>query len=72
LARLTRRFALGALALGALALACYAAAGFWLVPRLIRSQASDYVRGELGKQLSLGEIRTNPFTFELEVKDLLP
>ncbi len=70
MARITRRFALGALALGALGLAAYAAAGFWLAPRIIRAQATDYVRQELGKQLTLGEIRTNPFTFELEVKDL--
>ena len=70
MARITRRFALGALALGVFALATYAAAGFWLAPRILRSQAADYVREQLGKQLSLGEIRTNPFTFELEVEDL--
>ncbi len=58
------------LALAALVLGGYALAGFWLAPRLIRSQATDYVRNELGKQLSLGEIRSNPFTFELEVRDI--
>lgn len=52
-----------------LAVALYAAAGFWWAPRLIRSQASDYVRTELHKDLRLGEIRTNPFTFELDIGD---
>ena len=51
-------------------LGLYAAAGFWAVPRLARSQATDYVRSELGKSLSLGEIRFNPFTFRAEIADM--
>lgn len=47
----------------------YALAGFWLAPKLIRAQATDYVRTEMGKELRLGEIRSNPFTFELHVRD---
>ena len=54
----------------ALAVGLYAAAGFWLVPKLIRSQATDYVSTELHKSLSLGEIRFNPFTFELDMRDI--
>ncbi|WP_368563668.1 DUF748 domain-containing protein [Pseudoxanthomonas sp. UTMC 1351] len=48
----------------------YAAAGFWGVPWLARSHAIDYVRTELGKSLSLGEIRFNPFTFRAEIADM--
>lgn len=47
----------------------YALAGFWLAPKLIRAQATDYVRTEMGKELRLGEIRSNPFTFELHIRD---
>jgi hypothetical protein len=52
------------------ALGLYAAAGFWAVPRLARGQATEYVRTELGKSLSLGEIRFNPFTFRAEIADM--
>lgn len=54
----------------ALAVGVYALVGFLLVPKLIRSQAMDYARTELKKPLMLGEIRVNPFTFELEMRDL--
>ncbi|MFC5577875.1 DUF748 domain-containing protein [Lysobacter niabensis] len=47
----------------------YAAFGFWGVPRLIHSQAGKYVREELHQELQLGEVRFNPFTFELELRD---
>jgi len=50
--------------------AVYAAVGFWLVPKLVRSQAQDFVSENYKRALSVGEIRFNPFTFELEVKDL--
>ncbi|MEJ1095193.1 MULTISPECIES: DUF748 domain-containing protein [unclassified Pseudoxanthomonas] len=52
------------------AVGLYAAAGFWAVPKLARTQATDYVRTELGKSLSLGEIRFNPFTFRAEIADM--
>jgi uncharacterized protein involved in outer membrane biogenesis len=50
--------------------AVYAAAGFWLAPKLVRSQAQDFVSEHYKRTLSVGEIRFNPFTFELEVRDL--
>ena len=50
--------------------AVYAGAGFWLVPKLVRSQAQDFVSENYQRTLSVGEIRFNPFTFELEVKDV--
>lgn len=64
-----RRFLLLGLVLASV-VGLYAAAGFWGVPKLARSQAIDYVRTELGKSLSLGEIRFNPFTFRTEIADM--
>ncbi|GAB3366677.1 DUF748 domain-containing protein [Lysobacter rhizosphaerae] len=55
--------------LAVLLVGLYAAFGFWVVPRLIHSQADKYVREELHKDLKLGEVRFNPFTFELELRD---
>jgi hypothetical protein len=48
--------------------AAYAAAGFWLVPRLVRAQAVQFAEENYGRKLTLGEIRFNPFTFQLEVE----
>ncbi|MGH8203211.1 MAG: DUF748 domain-containing protein, partial [Steroidobacteraceae bacterium] len=49
--------------------AAYAAAGFWLVPRILRSQAEAFASEKYGREVSLGEIRFNPFSFELTVGD---
>lgn len=57
-------------ALLAIAVGLYALGGFWLVPKLIRSQATDYVGTELKKSLTLGEIKFNPFRFELDMRDI--
>ncbi len=48
-------------------IAAYAAAGFFLVPRLARSSAQDFVSKNYGRTAEIGEIRFNPFTFTLEV-----
>ncbi len=53
-----------------LALGLYAMAGYWLAPRLIRSEATAFVDEALGKSLALGEIRVDPFRFTLDVHDL--
>lgn len=51
--------------------AVYLAAGHWLVPALIRAQATDFVATRLAhKALALGEIGFNPFTMEAEIRDL--
>lgn len=55
----------------ALAIGAYALIGFKLVPSIIRSQAIDYARTELKKPLTLGEIKVNPFTFELDMRDIV-
>ncbi len=47
----------------------YAAAGFLGVPRLLRSQALSFVSEHYGRSASIGEIRFNPFTFDLEIHD---
>ncbi len=47
--------------------ATYAAVGFFVVPRLVRSQAQDFVSEKYGRTAEIGEVRFNPFTFTLEV-----
>ncbi len=47
--------------------AVYAAAGFWLVPKIVRAKADAFVSENYRRQLAIGEIRFNPFTFELGV-----
>ncbi len=47
----------------------YTAAGFWGVPLLARSQLQKFAEMTLHRQLSLGIVQFNPFTFELQVAD---
>lgn len=48
----------------------WSALGFWAVPRLVRSLATDVVQERLQRVLAVGEIRFNPYRLELTVKDL--
>jgi uncharacterized protein involved in outer membrane biogenesis len=48
----------------------YMWAGFTLVPGLIRTQATAWVKTDLDKPIALGEIRFNPITFTLDVSDI--
>jgi Domain of Unknown Function (DUF748) len=48
----------------------YALAGFWAVPHFGRSAARDFVKTHYGRTLSIGQIRFNPFTLELDISDL--
>lgn len=50
--------------------AAWVLAGFTLVPGLIRSQATAWVKTNLDKTLALGEIRFNPLTFTLDISDI--
>ncbi|WP_374573348.1 DUF748 domain-containing protein [Phenylobacterium sp.] len=54
-------------ALGAaLLVGLYAAAGFWLAPRIIKSQVVSQVAERYHRTASLGEVRFNPFTLKLQ------
>ncbi len=44
----------------------YAAAGFLLVPELIRSAVQDHVQ-QIGRKVTIGELAFNPFSLELRV-----
>lgn len=48
------------------ALAAYSAAGFWLVPYVIKNQLPKFAEKELARQASIDEVRFNPFTLRLE------
>jgi uncharacterized protein involved in outer membrane biogenesis len=48
----------------------YALLGFQVAPRLVRSQAIEFVRETYGRELKIGEVRINPFLLQLEVKDI--
>jgi uncharacterized protein involved in outer membrane biogenesis len=54
----------------ALLLAAYAAAGFFLVPRVARSQIESFVAETLHRRISIGDIRFNPFTLEASIAEL--
>lgn len=50
--------------------AAYAAAGFMGVPRLLRSQLEQFTSEKYQRAISIGEIRFNPFTLALEMRDV--
>jgi uncharacterized protein involved in outer membrane biogenesis len=58
------------LGLGILAglLVLYALAGFLLVPRMARNAAINYVQHDLGRQLTIGSLRFNPFMLSTEIR----
>lgn len=51
------------------AVALYTLAGFFLVPWLAGWIAEDKVREDLGRELRIGDIDFNPYTFTLQVTD---
>jgi hypothetical protein len=54
----------------ALLLAVYAIAGFWLAPKLLRSNLVKEIPKTLpGVTPAVGEIRVNPFLFKVEIRD---
>src|SRR6185369_8680350 len=58
------------LSVSAFLIGAYAAAGFFVVPRVARSQIEAFVAGTLQRKIELGEIRFNPFTLEANISDL--
>jgi len=46
----------------------YTLAGFFLVPWLAKSYIESYVREDLGRQVTIGELTFNPFTFAADVR----
>ena len=62
-----RRILLGTLAV---LLLVYALAGFFVVPRVARSQIEAFVGETLQRKISIREIRFNPFTLAATLIDL--
>ena len=60
-----------ALVAAALLLGAYALAGFLAVPHFARQGATDFVRTHYGRTLTVGDIRFNPFTLNLDVSGLV-
>jgi hypothetical protein len=48
----------------------YAAAGFLLVPRLLRSELVQLTARDFDRTLSMGDVSFNPFTWTLDVADV--
>jgi len=48
----------------------YAVAGFLVLPPIVRSQAEKRLSTELGRAVSIGRIRLNPFTLSVAVEQL--
>ena len=54
----------------ALLLGVYAIAGFWAAPKLLRSALLDEIpKTLLGVKPTVGDIRINPFLFQVDIKD---
>jgi len=59
--------------LGALAalVAAYAVFGYHYAPLLLRKHAIAWVREAYGRELTLGEVRVDPFRLKLQIRELL-
>src|SRR3569833_631044 len=47
----------------------YTVLGFYVVPRLLRSGVHDFVAKNYHREITLGEVRFNPYTLRLHVRD---
>jgi len=47
----------------------YTVLGFYVVPRLLRSGVHDFVAKNYHREITLGEVRFNPYTLRLDVRD---
>jgi len=59
-----------AVAIAAVLVALYALLGFKLAPKLVRSQAIEFVHTTYGRELKIGTVRVQPFKLQLEIHDL--
>jgi len=50
--------------------AAYLLVGFYLVPGVVRSEATGWVKTNLDKSIALGQIKFNPLTFTLDIDDI--
>lgn len=57
------------LGLPAALIGLYAALGFWVAPKIIRSQIVEQVAEKYHRTAAIGEVKLNPFTFRLEAHD---
>jgi hypothetical protein len=46
----------------------YTLAGFFLVPRLVRTYVPRYVAEQLGRRAEIGEVRVNPLLFRMDIR----
>jgi hypothetical protein len=69
LLQFTKTKAFGISAVLALLVALYALAGFVLAPRILRSALMEDIPKTVDATPTVGEIRVNPFLFQLEIKD---
>lgn len=67
LSRAVRRWLIAA-AIVAVVVGAYAIFGFLGVPRLLRSNLQSFVGTHYSRQVSIGDIRFNPFTLTLDVR----
>ncbi|HET7085255.1 MAG TPA: DUF748 domain-containing protein [Rhizomicrobium sp.] len=64
-----RKWLLGAGTI-ALLFAAYILAGFYWAPGLIRSLATDWVKTNLNKSITIGEIKVDPLRFRVDISDI--
>ncbi len=66
---LKSKLVLGAAILAAL-VGLYALLGYKVAPGLVRDQAVKFVRETYGRELTIGEVRIDPFRLQAEIRDL--
>ena len=70
LRRLLRSRLVLALAVVGVLVGLYALLGFYAAPRIVRSQAVEYVRETYGRELGIGSVAIHPFKLQAEVRDV--
>src|SRR6201996_2753304 len=65
----TRRLLLWVALPALLLIGLYTVFGFVFVPRLIKSGAHDFVSKNYHRELAMGEVRFNPYTLRLDIRD---